>query len=295
MMKPSSFPASTANDSRITVQRTDWNDLSQAVRDLIQERTGRVRAARTVSAGLNSQLAVVLDTENGSLFIKGLRTDHPGVVRQHREPMINPYVLSLTPQLHWQAEGAGWNLLAFAYIPGARHADYSPGSADLPAVVRVINRLQQIRCPDLPVKRAGQRWAAYVDDNTDLALLAGTTLLHTHFNPLNVLMTADGAWVIDWAWPTRGAAFIDPACFLLRLMLGGHTAAQAEVWAGQCTSWGKTPDHAIKVFAIACARLYDEIARDDPQVWKKGFAAVAQDWAKYRLGKRCVRRAIVTR
>jgi len=208
-------------NSGITVQHTDWNDLSQAVRDLVEARTGPVRAARTVSAGLNSQLAAVLDTASGPLFVKGLRTDHPGVVRQHGEAMINLHVLSLAPQLRWQAEGAGWNLLAFAYIPGARHADYSPGSADLPVVVQVINRLQEIPCPELPVKRAEQRWAAYVD-NPDLGLLTGATLLHTDFNPLNVLMTAHGAWIIDWAWPTRGAAFIDPACFLLRLMLAGH-------------------------------------------------------------------------
>lgn len=203
--------------------------------------------------------------------------------------------MSLTPQLHWQAEGAGWNLLAFAYIPGVRHADYSPGSADLPVVVQLINRLQSMRCPDLPVKRAEQRWAAYVDDHADLALLAGTTLLHTDFNPLNVLMTADGTWIIDWAWPTRGAAFIDPSCFLLRLMLDGHTAAQAEAWTAQFTSWRATPPEAINVFAVACARLYDEIACDDPQLWKKRFAAAAQDWAEYRSGKRSVRRAIVTR
>ncbi len=273
---------------------TDWDDLSQAVRDLVQERAGRVRAARTVSAGLNSQLAVVLDTENDPLFVKGVRTDHPGVVRQHREAMINPHVLSLAPPLRWQAEGAGWNLLAFAYVPGARHADYSPGSADLAAVVQVINRLQGIPSPDLPVKRAEQRWAAYVDDDNDMGLLAGTTLLHTDFNPLNVLIAASGAWVIDWAWPTRGAAFIDPACFLLRLMLGGHTAAQAESWAAQCTSWGKTPNEAINLFAIVCARLYDEIAREDPLPWKRRFAAVAQDWREYRSGNRG-RPAIVTR
>jgi len=91
-------------------------------------------------------------------------------------------------------------VLAFTNIPGARHADYSPGSADLPAVVQVINRLQEIPCPDLPVKRAEQRWGAYVND-ADLGLLTGPTLLHTDFNPLNVLMTADGAWVIDWPGP----------------------------------------------------------------------------------------------
>jgi len=179
-------------------------------------------------------------------------------------------------------------LLAFTYIAGAKHANYSPGSADLPAVLQVINRLQQIPCPDLPVKRAEPRWAAYVDDDTSLGLLAGTALLHTDFNPLNVLMTAGGTWIIDWAWPTRGAAFIDPACFLLRLMLCGHTAAQAEAWAAQCISWRTTPHEAINVFAIACARLYDEIAGDDPQPWKKRFAAVAQDWAEYRSGKHSV-------
>ena len=157
--------------------------------------------------------------------------------------------------------------------------------------MQIINQLQQIPCPNLPVKRAEQRWAAYVERGTDLRLLAGTTLLHTDFNPLNVLITTDGAWVIDWAWPTRGAAFIDPACFLLRLMLGGHTAAEAEAWAQQCVSWGKTSDDAISVFAVACARLYDEIAREDPQPWKKHFAVVAQDWAAYRLGKHSVRSA----
>ena len=129
----------------MTLERSDWNDLNQAVRDLVQARTGPVLAARTVSAGLNSHLAAVLDTVDGPLFVKGVRTDHPGVVRQHREAMINPHVQPLAPQLRWQAEGAGWNLLAFAYIAGARHPDYSPGSADLPTVVRVINRLQQIR------------------------------------------------------------------------------------------------------------------------------------------------------
>lgn len=48
---------------------------------------------------------------------------------------------------------------------------------------------------------------------------------------------------------------------------------------------GATPDEAINVFALAGARLYDEIAREDPPPWKKHFAAVAQDWAAYRPEK----------
>lgn len=74
-----------------------------------------------------------------------------------------------------------------------------------------MNRLRQIPCPDLPVKEATQRWAAYLDDQA-CAWLDGDTLLHTDFNPLNVLIAPQATWIVDWAWPTRGAAFIDPAC-----------------------------------------------------------------------------------
>src|SRR5207245_828581 len=65
-----------------SVRHTDWEQLEEPVRLAIEARTGRVRAARTVSAGLNSQLATVLDTDAGTVFVKGLRVDHPGVVRQ---------------------------------------------------------------------------------------------------------------------------------------------------------------------------------------------------------------------
>jgi hypothetical protein len=95
-------------------------------------------------------------------------------------------------------------------------------------------------------------------------------------------MDAGTAWIIDWAWPTRGAAFIDPACFLLRLMLGGHTAAQAEAWAAHCDSWAAASDKAIDAFALACVRLYAEIAHEDPRSWKQRFAAAAHEWARHR-------------
>src|ERR1035438_5592716 len=194
------------------MQHTDWVDLGQPVRELIQVQTGPTRGTQTVAAGLNSPPAIVLDTADGPVFVKGLRTDHPGVVRQRREAMINPYVLPVAPRLRWHAEGAGWNLLAFDYIPCTRHADYTPGSTDLPAVVQVLGRLQQIPCPGLPVKRAEQRWAAYLDNDAAQDLLAGDTLLHTDFNPLNVLIDAGTAWIIDWAWPRSEERRVGKEC-----------------------------------------------------------------------------------
>jgi hypothetical protein len=265
----------------MAMEHTDWDDLSTPVRDAIQQRTGSVRQVRTAIAGLNSQIALVLDTQAGPVFVKGLPVDHPGVVRQQREAMINPHVLPVAPRLLWQAEDAGWNLLAFEYIPGSRHADYTPGSPDLPKVVTAMNQLRQITCPDLPVKQATQRWSAYLDDGAQ-ALLTGDTLLHTDFNPLNLLITTSATWIIDWAWPTRGAAFIDPACFLNPLITHGHTPASAEHWADQCAGWNQAPRHAIDAFAAASARLYAEIARDDPQPWKQRLAEAAAQWLAHR-------------
>jgi hypothetical protein len=45
--------------------------------------------------------------------------------------------------------------------------------------------------------------------------------------PLNILLGPDRTWIIDWAWPTRGAAFIDAACFLIRAMAAVFALAGA--------------------------------------------------------------------
>jgi hypothetical protein len=123
------------------VRHTDWDELEAPVRHAIEARTGRVRAVRTINAGLNSQLAVVLDTDAGWVFVKGLRADHPGVVRQGREAMINPFVRSVAPRLLWHYQAAGWDVLAFEYIDSVRHADYRPGSPDLSRVIDAMHRL----------------------------------------------------------------------------------------------------------------------------------------------------------
>ncbi len=266
------------------MRHTDWDELEAPVRLAIEDRTGPVRAARTVSTGLNSQLAVILDTDAGTVFVKGLPLAHPGAVRQEREAMINPHVPVVAPRLLWHERAVGWDLLAFEYIDGARHADYRPGSPDLPRVIGAMHRLAGIGCPELPVKQARQRWAAYVDGEADLDMLDGDALLHTDFNPLNILLGPDRTWIIDWAWPTRGAAFIDPACFLIRLMAAGHSPSQAEALAAQCLGWRQASPIAIDMFALASTRLYDEIAREDPQPSKQRLATVARDWARHRLG-----------
>jgi len=137
-------------------------------------------------------------------------------------------------------------------------------------------------CPDLPIKRAEHRWREYVHEPEELAMLAGDHLLHTDFSPLNVLISGDRALLIDWAWPTRGAGWIDPACLVLRLMAHGSTARSAEAVIGDAPAWRAAPPEGLAVFARACAAMWHEIATSNPVGWTQHVARAATDWAHAR-------------
>lgn len=264
------------------MERTDWPDLPDRVRAAVTERTGPVLAAQTADDGKNSAVALLLETAKaGPVFVKGLRLDHPGVVAQYREAAINPYVRRLAPPLLWQTEVDGWNLLGFQRVPG-RHADYRPGSLDVPRVVTAMERLAELHCPELrALKRAERRWATFLDEN-DRVLLAGNTLLHTDYNPHNVLIEGDRALLIDWAWPTLGAAHVDPACLVVRLVAAGHTPEQAEGQVAGTAAWRDASGRAIDVAAVALARMWAQIAAADPAGWKEKIARAAAAWVSYR-------------
>lgn len=267
------------------MQRTDWEQLSRPTREAIEAHTGPVRGAATALAGQNSAIAALLDTDAGRVFVKGLRTEHPMAVAQRREMAVNPYVSPLSPQLLWHTEADGWTLLGYQAAAG-QHADYTPGSPDLPKVVDVMRRLASVWCPALPqLKRAEKRWAAYMNP-ADLSLLHGDTLLHTDYAPDNVLIDGDQVRLIDWAWPTLGAPFIDPCCLIVRLIFAGHTPAQAEASVAAAEAWRHAPARSIDAFAAALSKMWDEIASTAPSAWKRQMAAAAYAWREHRADQR---------
>ncbi|MFJ3981354.1 hypothetical protein [Streptomyces fungicidicus] len=153
----------------------------------------------------------------------------------------------------------------------AESADYSPGSADLPLVAAAVAELQEVTAPaGVPSKAAEQRWATHAPPGT-AALFAGDTLLHTDLAPHSVLVN-DRAHIIDWAWPTRGAAFIAPAILILRLIEAGHTPADADAIARRFPSWRTAPAYATQAFAAANAAVWKEIAHTDTAPWKTAMA-----------------------
>jgi len=132
----------------------------------------------------------------------------------------------VSPRLLWHVEAGGWNLLGFEHID-ARAADLTPGSTDIPKVLEAVGALAQVDLPALPLRRITDRWAEH-GHGVSLDLLDGDTLLHTDLNPNNLLIN-HRAHIVDWAWPTRGAAWIDSGCLALWLIANGHTPAQAEL------------------------------------------------------------------
>lgn len=78
---------------------------------MIESVAGVVHDVEMVSAGYNSEIAARLHLHNGTLFVKGLRQDHPRVWTQQREADINPFASGLAPELRWQirkGDGTCW-------------------------------------------------------------------------------------------------------------------------------------------------------------------------------------------
>ncbi|MFE3940598.1 phosphotransferase [Streptomyces sp. NPDC059118] len=58
--------------------------------------------------------------------------------------------------------------------------------------------------------------------------LEGRTLVHSDVSPLNMLATANGIRLLDWALSCPGPAWADTAFAIPRFIHAGHAAEQAE-------------------------------------------------------------------
>jgi aminoglycoside phosphotransferase (APT) family kinase protein len=90
----------------------------------------------------------------------------------------------------------------------------------------------------------------------------GDTLLHGDINTSNLLISQDQkVWLIDWAQPARGAAWIDVADLIPQLILAGHNPAQAEEALATVPAWTATPPAVITSYATACAGYWARNSR----------------------------------
>ncbi|GGV15151.1 aminoglycoside phosphotransferase [Streptomyces spectabilis] len=262
--------------------RTSFDDLPSAVRAAVESRTGPIIKAENVSSGFNSAIAARVHTAGGTRFIKGLPADHKRVWTQQREADVNPALSGIAPQLLWRLHESGWVILCFEHLEG-HHADYTPGSQDLPRVAELLTRLGEVACPDSGLKFVEQRLSNYVAEPDDVLYFAGASLVHTDLNNENVIVADGRAYLVDWAWASRGAAWLDAAYWVVWLIAaGGHAPVSAERCASRVPAWATAPEAGVTAFARATANMWQQIAGADPDPWTARNLKAAQAWAEYR-------------
>ncbi|MBV2366354.1 protein kinase [Streptomonospora sp. NEAU-YY374] len=250
---------------------------------LIQPYTGHISSIKPVSEGSRWTTTALIDCEKGEFFVKAV-PNRPGGLRDSvlREWVVNPFVRPVSPAVQWQAEDGDWVVLGFDRIDG-RSADFSPGSSDLPKIIDVLNRISRIPIPEVAGDWEETRWDAFLPEK-EIALVRGSDLLYVDVQPDNIMIGSGQTWAVDWEWPTKGAGFISPACFVVQLISGGHSPAAAETWVGNCIAWESADPAAIDAFARANARLQQHLAERFPEEsWLAEMATAAEVWADHRL------------
>ncbi|MFD6355838.1 phosphotransferase [Nocardia tengchongensis] len=225
-------------------RRDEWPELPEPVREAVADRLGgTVVSAVNQRGGYSHGMASVLALADGRrVFAKAVRGSD-GLARAYRVEAAAAQGLSVlvpTPAVLFTLDCDGWFVVVFEFVDG-RHPDLSR-PAELRAVLALLARMAAaltpsplagiptvaekfgtfLRCwsrfaeqgapPDL------NRWALRnLDRLADLETgwlerSGGETLLHTDLRPDNLLIDAGGSVsVVDWAWPCRGAAWLDLA------------------------------------------------------------------------------------
>jgi hypothetical protein len=245
--------------------------------------TGPTADVRPLGDGRSySDYTGVVTGARGAYFVKAMR--NRGWRRESilRERAVNPFVRTVSPALRWSAEDADWIVLGFEVLPG-RRPDLRPGSPDLPAVARLLTAMGAVGLPACARDWTEVRWDRFAAGEDESRCFRGEALLHADLNPANLQMHEGRCWALDWGWPTRGAAFIDPAMLVVQLVAAGHRPGAAEAWAAACPAWAGADPRAVDAFAAASVRMWWDMVRRAPdRPARRALAEAAESWATHR-------------
>ncbi|MFH8410671.1 phosphotransferase [Streptomyces sp. NPDC018019] len=90
--------------------------------------------------------------------------------------------------------------------------------------------------------------------------MRGGVLLHTDTNLHNLLVGGGRAWLVDWAMPAAGPAWVDVAYTTVRLMEADCPPVEALAWAEQFPSWTGADPRAVEAFVAGMCQLWERQA-----------------------------------
>lgn len=304
----------------MTAPRCQWTDLDPDTRADIERRLGsRVVTYRSHDGGYTTGIASTVELADGRrAFLKGIPADHALADAYSAEAAVNAALPpgAPVPRLWWTCDTATWHLHVYTAVDG-RHATLAPGSTDLRAVVDLLAGLGPALTP-CPVPGARPltedladlftRWHRIAADpptdlhpwyrdkieafataeTTAITTGAGDTLVHLDVRADNIVVDNDGtAWLVDWAWAARGAAWVDPATLVPQLIIAGHTPHAAEQLLTAVPAFAAAPADAITGLAIGLTGYWEAEARTPtgPELrdYRRRAAHAGRAWLRYRL------------
>jgi aminoglycoside phosphotransferase (APT) family kinase protein len=299
--------------------RIEWAQLPAPVRAAIEDVCGAaVVQARTQPGGFSPGLAARVRCANGArYFVKAVSAqanpDTPGLHRQEArvlaalEPLITSRQLPI-PRLDGIVDRPPWIALVLQDIDG-RQPQLPWRTAELRQVVAALDQLVGALTPaPVHVPAVGERLGAeftgwrtlaaspgrdHLDQLADLEATwaghaAGDTLLHADIRADNILLTGQGAMVVDWPWACRGAAFTDLVLFAPSVAMQGGPQP-AELIASSRSSSAASP-HAVTALVCALAGYLTESSLRPPppglptiRAFQAAHATIARQWLTERL------------
>jgi aminoglycoside phosphotransferase (APT) family kinase protein len=284
-----------------TANRLDWQLLPPAIRRLVEDRFGTtVIEAHSAGAGFTPGLASVLVGENGKrMFLKAAS-------KKAQKPFASAYAEEVRklrsipsglpiPRLLWSHEDDLWVLLALEYLEGT-NPQRPWRDEELQACLDSLQKVAQtLTPPPVPLRTFAEDFEGMVacwdhvratapdwphlDEAAALAadavrVTAGNTVVHTDARDDNFILTPARAYLCDWNFPVRGAAWIDSVCLLMTAFGDGHDADA--LLAERALTRKVDPDHVDSLLALLCGYFLER--RDQPTPYSSPYLRKHQDW-----------------
>ncbi|MFC6080969.1 phosphotransferase family protein [Sphaerisporangium aureirubrum] len=290
-----------------------WDNIPAAVRADIETHVGAIHHVTAIPAGLTAGTAARLDTPTGPVFVKALPADSPSARLYAREQHVNAALPTTVPapRMQWGGHDHGWVTLVFDHITAHHTVSLAPDSEDLDGLLGLVATLGETLTPNpapgVPpvadniaflLSRADtllahppqdlQSLAAYQAARAGFHLdhLAGDTLLHADIHHANLIATAGQLHIIDWGLACQGAAWVETALLIPRLIAAGHTPQQAENLAEQIPAWKTAPEAAVTGLAAVWTLFREFVARNGPERIRESrarAAAAGRAWVEFRI------------